>query len=141
MKYSTFERRVTWLLENRSLWIRKRMHPNRVTIELLAHKALVKGMKSAGLIAPSTYWFDCRLTKEIYAARLAVSMERKSRACLRAALAEKNEILSVFEWPDEGSTVDGGRLNHWHCRFCSAALLEGLHKEDCAWLKARKAGE
>lgn len=60
---------------------------------------------------------------------------------LRAALAEKNEILSVFEWPDEGSTVDGGRLNHWHCRFCSAALLEGLHKEDCAWLKARKAGE
>ena len=44
-----------------------------VTLELPAHKALVKGMKAAGLIAPSTYWFDCRLTKEIYAARIAVA--------------------------------------------------------------------
>ena len=69
-KYSTFEQRVAWLLENRRLWKWRRRYndPNR--------RILVAEMKTAGLIAPSTYWFDVRLTKEVYTARLAVSRER-----------------------------------------------------------------
>ena len=78
-KYSTFEQRVSWLLEHRELWERKRTLHDRNQLKAQAHKVLVSAMKRAGLFAPSTFYLDCRLKAEIYLARVAVEAEKWNR--------------------------------------------------------------
>ena len=76
MKYSKFEQRVSWLLEHRALWKRKRSLHDRNQMTAQAHKVLVAAMKRAGLFAPSTFYLDCPLKAEIYGARVAVEVEK-----------------------------------------------------------------
>jgi hypothetical protein len=65
-KRSTFKQRVDWLVGHRSI------------LSEMEYE-IIKAMKKAGLFAPTTYWCDIKLGKEIRAAKDRLWKPRPSK--------------------------------------------------------------
>ena len=66
-KLSTFEQRVEWLINKKTLWYDMWYTKSESSLYTVTRK-LINYMKRDGLFSTTTYWCDVKLKKELYAA-------------------------------------------------------------------------